>query len=39
MAPSGMQHVGSSPEFHQWIPIFLPYTMVFSKTHFENFDF
>ena len=32
-------HVGSSSEFHQWIYLIFPYTMVYSKTCFENFDF
>jgi hypothetical protein len=31
--------VGSSPEFHQWIALVFPYTMVCIKTCFDNFDF
>ena len=38
-AREGMQHVGSSPGFRQWIPLFCFYTMVCLKTRFENFDF
>jgi hypothetical protein len=35
----GMQDVGSSPGFQQWIRPVVLYTMVCSKTRFENFDF
>jgi len=38
-ACAGMQDVGSSPEFHQWIALVFPYTMVCIKTCFDNFDF
>jgi hypothetical protein len=38
-ARDGMQHVGSSPGFHQWIYLVFLYTMVMSKTRLENFDF
>jgi hypothetical protein len=31
LAHTGMQHIGSSPEFHQWISLVFPYTMVCSK--------
>ena len=36
---AGMQGVGSSPEFQQWIRPVVLYTMVCSKTRLENFDF
>jgi hypothetical protein len=36
---AGMQDVGSSSGFHQWISLVFLNTMVCSKTHFENFDF
>jgi len=39
LAREGMQHVGSSPGFHQWTYLFFLYTMVMSKTRLENFDF
>jgi len=39
MARLSIQHVDSSPEFHQWIYLVFAYTMVCSKIHFENFDF
>ena len=35
----GMQDVGSLPSFHQCIRLVVLYTMVCSKTRFENFDF
>ena len=38
-ARAGMQDVGSSPEFQQWIQQVVLYTMVCSKTRLENFDF
>ena len=38
-ARAGMQDVGSSPGFQQWIRPVVLYTMVCSKTHLENFDF
>ena len=38
-ARAGMQDVGSSLGFHQWIRLVVLYTMVCSKTRFENFDF
>ena len=38
-ARAGMQDVGSSPGFHQWIRPVVLYTMVWSKTRFENIDF
>lgn len=39
VARAGMQHVGFSPGFHQWICLVFPYTMICSKTRFDNFDF
>ena len=39
LARAGMQDVGSSPGFQQWIRPVVLYTMVCSKTRFENFDF
>jgi len=39
LARAGMQDVGSSPGFQQWICIFVLYTMVCSKTRLENLDF
>ena len=36
---AGMQDVGSSPGFQQWIRPVVLYTMVCSKTRLENFDF
>jgi len=39
LARSGMQDIGSSPGFNQWIRLFFLYMMVCSKTRFENFDF
>jgi hypothetical protein len=38
-ARAGIQVVGSSPEFHQWVALVFPYTMVCIKTRFDNFDF
>ena len=38
-ARAGMQDVGSSPSFQQWIRPVVLYTMVCSKTHMENFEF
>ena len=38
-ARAGMQDVGSSPGFQQWIFPVVLYTMVCSKTRLENFDF
>ena len=38
-ARAGMQDVGSSPGFQQWIRPVVLYTMVCSKTRLENFDF
>jgi hypothetical protein len=38
-ARAGMQYVGSSTGFHQWIPLFFLYAMVMSKTRVENFYF
>ena len=38
-ARAGMQDVGSSPGFEQWICLVVLYTMVCSKTRLENFDF
>ena len=35
----GMQDVGSSPGFQQWIRQVVLYTMVCLKTRLENFDF
>ena len=31
-ARDGMQHVGSSPGFHQWIPLFLLHDGMFKNT-------
>ena len=39
VARAGMQDVGSSPGFHQWIRLVFLYTMVCSKTRLENFYF
>jgi hypothetical protein len=39
VARSGMQDVGSSPGFQQWIRLIVLYTMVCSKTRLENCDF
>ena len=39
LARAGIQDVGSSPEFQQWIRPVVLYTMVCSKTRLENFDF
>jgi len=36
---AGMQDVGSSLDFHQWICLVVIYTMVCLKTRFDNFDF
>jgi hypothetical protein len=36
---AGMQDVGSSPGFQQWIRPIVLYTMVCSKTRLENCDF
>jgi len=38
-ARSGIQDISASPEFHQWIALVFPYTMVCIKTCFDNFDF
>jgi hypothetical protein len=38
-ARAGMQDVGYSPGFQQWIRPVVLYAMVMSKTRFENFDF
>ena len=38
-ARAGMQDVGYSPGFQQWIRPVVLYTMVCSKTRLENFDF
>ena len=35
----GMQDVGSSPGFHQWIRLVVLYTMVWLQRLFDNFDF
>ena len=39
LARAGMQDVGSSPGFLQWIRLVFLYTMVLSKTRLENIDF
>ena len=39
LARAGMQDVGSSPGFQQWILLVVLYTMVCLKTRLENFDF
>jgi hypothetical protein len=39
LARAGMQYVGSSTGFHQWILLFFLYAMVMSKTRVENFYF
>ena len=39
VARAGMQDVGSSPGFQQWILPVVLYTMVCLKTRLENFNF
>ena len=38
-ARAGMQDVGSSSGFQQWIRPVVLYTMIYSKTRLENFEF
>ena len=38
-ARAGVQDVGASSGFHQWIRPVVLYTMVCSKTRLKNFDF
>ena len=39
LARAGMQDVGSSQGFHQWIRLVVLYTMVWLQTRLDNFDF